>query len=402
MAGKRCDVSLRTYKFRLYPSKKQQALLFKNFQICKEVYNTLLEESKELQTTNKYIFNSLVRDIKITCKDYYSQVHSQVLQNVSDRLSKSFSHFFRRVKGQKSGMRVKAGYPRFKSKVRSITYPQKGFKSVECRKLFVSKIGLIPIKLHREIKGRIKTLTILVNSANQWHACFSCEVENKKQPHPSTEMLGIDVGVEHFATFSNGEHIANPKFLVNSHNKLKTEQRRLSLKKKGSSNRKKQRLKVARQHNRISNLRSDFLHKLSHRLAKSYSFIAVENLQIKNMLRNHHLARSISDASWGTFIDLLSYKVVTYGGQIEKVNPRGTSKTCSSCGKQIDMPLAKRQFNCPRCGLDLHRDVNSAIKILTDGRAGRARTYTPVDRTASAPLFFGEASGLEEAGTLRT
>jgi len=311
----------------------------------------------------------------------------------------SYAHFFRRVKEKKSGKKVKVGFPRFKCKVSSMTFPQVGFK-INDKKLYVSKIGEIPMKMHRAIKGKIKTFTIKVNPANQWHACFSCELDKKEVIHPSIESVGIDVGLEYFATLSNGEHIENPRCLAKSQNNLHKQQKRLSRKKKGSTNRRKQKLKVAMVHNKVVNQRSDFLHKLSYHLAKSYSFIAVENLQIKNMIKNHHLAKSISDASWGTFINHLSYKAVACGGQIVKVEPKGTSRKCSSCGKEIDMPLHKRQFDCPSCGLVLHRDTNSAINILTDGRAGQARTYTLVDRP---PLLFPsleKASGLVEARTL--
>jgi len=392
---------VRTYKFRFYPNGKQQKKLLQNFGICKEVYNTLLAESRKLWTTRRFDFNLLVKDMKITCPKYYSKAYSQVLQNVSDRLSKSFMNFFRRVKEKKSGKNLKAGFPRFKSRVNSITYPQSGFRIIKGSRLYASKIGKLPVKLHRVMKGKIKTMTIKRNNANQWFAYFTCETEKKKTKHCFKKHVGIDVGIESFAAFSNGELIANPKYLFKSEQKLKKFQRRLSKKKKKSNNRKIARIKVARQHNNIVNQRKDFLHKLSNKITKSYSFIAVENLTITSMVKNHCFAKHINDASWGTFIQMLSYKAVAYGGQLVKVNPSGTTTNCSNCGSKQEMPLSKRIYDCSDCGLVLHRDVNSARNILNYSRAGQARTYTPVDRTANIFPFSGKTSRLKEAGTKR-
>lgn len=392
---------IRTYKFRLYPSDKQQKKLFQNFDVCKDVYNTLLAESKKLWITRRFNFNSLIKDIKITCPKYYSRVHSQVLQNVSDRLNKSFMNFFRRVKEKKSGKKLKAGFPRFKSRINSITYPQSGFKVLKCNRLYISKIGKVPVRLHRMLKGKIKTMTLKYNNANQWFVYFSCETEVKKIKHSLKKQIGIDVGIESFAAFSNSELIANPRHLFKSEQKLKQFQRKLSRKKKRSHNRKRARVKLAKQHNNIVNQRKDFLHKLSSKITKSYSFIAVENLTITSMVKNHCFAKYIKDASWGSFIQMLSYKAVACGGQLVKVNPSGTTTNCSNCGSWQEMPLSKRIYDCPNCGLLLCRDVNSAKNILNYSRAGQAQTNTPVDRTASVFSFSEKTSRLKEAGTTR-
>ncbi|MBU2590257.1 MAG: transposase [Nanoarchaeota archaeon] len=392
---------VRTYKFRLYPNEKQQKKLLQNFRICKEVYNSLLAESRKLWTTRRFDFNLLVKDMKITCPKYYSRAYSQVLQNVSDRLTKSFMNFFRRIKEKKSGKKLKVGFPRFKSRIISITYPQSGFRIIKGNRLYASKIGNLPVKLHRVMKGKIKTMTLKRNNANQWFAYFTCETEKKKTKHCFKKHVGIDVGIESFAVFSNGELIDNPKHLFKSEQKLKKFQRKLSRKKKKSNNRKIARIKVARQHNNIVNQRQDFLHKLSNKITKSYSFIAVENLTITNMVKNHCFAKHINDASWGTFIQMLSYKAVACGGQLVKVNPRGTTTNCSNCGSKQEMPLSTRIYDCPNCGIVLHRDVNSARNILDYSRAGQARTYTPVDRFAYAFPFSRKVSKLEEAGTTR-
>ena len=375
-------VNVHMFRFRLYPSGVQKERLFHQFDISKEMYNVLLEESKKLLVTRKFDFNSLVRDVKVCCPEYYSRVHSQVLQNVSDRLSKAFDSFFRTNKEKNK----KAGYPRFKSRVRSITYPQSGFKVLlERNRLFASKIGNIPVVLHRDILGKIKTLTIKVNRAGQWFACFTCElpeVPHAKKKPCSKESVGIDVGLEYFATLSNGNHIENPRCLRKTEAKLKREQRRLSRKKKGSSNRKEAVKRVARRYIKVVNQRMDFLHKQTHQITSAYKRIGVEDLRIGNKVKNRRLAKSISDASWGKFIDLLEYKAVTCGSEVIRVDAKNTSNTCSSCGERVEMPLSKRTFECSKCNLSMQRDHNAAINIC--GRAGLARTYTPVETTTSA------------------
>ena len=385
------------FKYRIYPSKKQKIKLINQFKICKEIYNTLLDLNKKLWTTKKFDFDNLVKDIKTTCPEYYFQAHSQVLQNVSDRLSKAFDNFFNRIKLQKTGIKIKAGYPRFKSRIQSITYPQSGFKFINERRLYASKIGNIPIILHRTPKGKVKTMTIKVNKSNQWFIVFSCEIDVPKIKHHSKKKVGIDVGIESFATLSDGEFIENPRFLIKSEKRLKLLNRRFSRKKKGSKNRKKFNFVLNKQYLKISNQRIDFLHKLSNTFANKYSSIAVEDLQIKNMVKNHNLAKHINDASWGYFIQMLSYKAIKSGGELIKVNPRNTSRICSKCGTKVDMPLSKRKFQCPKCFLVLHRDLNSSINIYD--RAGLVQISTPVE-TPPLSSNSGKVSGVIEAGTI--
>jgi putative transposase len=260
----------------------------------------------------------------------------------------------------------------------------------------LSKIGNIPIILHRIPKGKIKTLTIKQNNAGQWFAVFSCEIDVPAVKHQSIEKIGIDVGLENFATLSNGDVVANPGHISKSEKRLKLLQRRLSRKVKGSANRRKARFRLAKQHIKVVNQRSDFLHKLSHRLTKTYSFIAVEDLNIRGMVRNHHLAKYITDASWNTFIRNLEYKAVTSGSELVKINPRNTSKTCSNCGTIIEMPLNKREFHCPSCGLSCHRDLNASINILKVG-TDCAELNACGDSTSTTEQSV--ASGTVEAGT---
>jgi putative transposase len=263
--------------------------------------------------------------------------------------------------------------------VNSITFPQSGFKILSDKRIQISKIGTLPFVLHRVPKGKIKTLTIKQNKVGQWFAIFSCEIPDVIVEHPSKKKIGIDVGLENFATLSNGEIIANPRHIHKAERKLKLLQRKFGKKKKGSANRRKARFRLAKQHLKVANQQTDFLHKQSRNLAFRFSTIAVEELNIQNMLKTHWLAKSISDASWNQFIQMLSYKEVTLGGQVVK-NPRtrGSSKRCSGCGMCVDMPLAKRKFSCPNCGLVLHRDLNASINHIKD-TVGLTEIYTPVE-----------------------
>jgi len=379
----------KAYKFRLYPSQRQKQRLFNTFKVCKQIYNELLEMSmstykSEGKTLHKFDYNKY-----LTGK--YPAIHSQVKQNVSDRAHKAFQNFFRRAQDKSC---KRKGFPRFKSKVKSIIYPQSGFKFISDKRLYVSKIGNIPIVLHRTPRGKLKTMTIKVNRAGQWFAIFSCEVDIPKAEHLSDKQIGIDVGLENYVTLSNGKTIDNPKYIIKAEKRLKQLHRKLSRKKKKSANRKKACFRLAKQYIKVANQRKDFIHKLSRRITESYSFIAVENLNIKRMLHNHHLAKHIADVSWDDFIRCLEYKAVTSGSKLVKVNPCGTSKTCSNCGNIVDMLLHKRQFSCPSCGLVCHRDHNAAINILQVGRD--SPEFTPVNDCVRPSIFCGLRSMKQE------
>lgn len=365
------------YEYRLYPSRKQREKLIVSLKVCKAIYNELLEKSINTYTTSgktlrKFDYNKLIK------RKYL--VHSQVAQNVSDRVHKAFFNFFRRVKDKNCR---KKGFPRFKSRINSITFPQSGFKLLSNKRLRLSNIGNIHIVLHRVPKGKIKTLTIKQNKAGQWHAIFSCEIPDVKVKHSSNLKVGLDVGIENLATLSNGEIIDNPRYLIKSEKRLKLLQRRISRKKKGSKNRKKAIHRLAIQHLKISNQRIDFLHKISRKLTLKYETIVVESLNIKNMLSNHCLAKHIGDASWNIFIKMLSYKVVTCGGHLIKVSARNTSKTCSQCGEIINMPLAKRTFRCPSCDFVSHRDLNASNNILHKVRVDCPEINACGDKTST-------------------
>jgi putative transposase len=352
----------RVYKFRIFPSRSVAKKIEKVLDSCRFLYNAELEYEQCLwfskkEYAGKMVLNNLVPDWK-SINPSLKMVYSQVLQNVSDRLDKSFKSFFSRVKRGE-----KAGFPRFKSGERydSFTYPQSGFK-LEGNKLKLSKIGLMNIKLHREIEGRIKTLTIKRTCTNKWFACFSVEKEIEVKQRDMDKCIGIDVGLTSFYADSEGNKIDNPRWFRRSEERLAFLQRQHSKKIKGSNNRKKSRFKIAKLHEKVVNQRNDFLHKQSRKLTDDYSLIAVEKLSIKNMLNNRYLAKSIGDAGWRKFLQFLSYKAEEAGGRIVEVDARGTSQHCI-CGNIVKKSLAVRAHKCHKCGRDLDRDVMSAIII---------------------------------------
>jgi len=358
---------LKTYRYRLYPTKAQITALIRTFELCRKVYNNTLalrRDSWDYDQKNLTYFdtvNELVR-WKREFPDL-RDVHSQVLQNVQVRVDLAFKAFFRRVK-----IGDNPGYPRFKGRNRydSITYPQSGF-SISGSVLHVSKIGDISIILHRPIDGTIKTMTIRRSSAGKWYVSFAVEYEPGIHDHPGTEIVGIDLGLSSFATFSTGETIANPRFFRSEEKELARVQRKLSKAEKGTLERRNRRLIVAKVHARIANKRSNFIHQISRDFVDRFKLIAFEDLQIINMQKNSHLAKSIADVAWGMMIQTTRNKAVDAGSQVILINPRNTTQTCSRCNQIIRKEMSDRIHSCPFCGLVMDRDQNAAINILRLG-----------------------------------
>ncbi len=357
----------KTYKFRLCPTKHQRTLLGNTLELCRWVYNETLATRKnaweqEQKSVSRY---DTIRMLPVwkEQKPELSQVYSQALQEVCTRVDLAFEAFFRRVKAGGE----KPGYPRFKGYGRydSFTYPQTGFTLCE-NGLLLSKIGAVKIIQHRPIDGKIKTLNIQRDAVGNWYACFSCEVEPRPLP-ASEKAVGVDVGLESFATLSNGEKVTNPRFFRKDENKLAKAQRKLSKAEKGTPERAKRRKAVEHIHQRIANRRKDFAHKLSRQLVNEYGVIALEKLNGKNMLQNHCLAKSISDAAWNQFARYTQYKAENAGRGCVLVDPRNTSKRCSRCGTLVEKDLSVRVHSCPICGLEIDRDENAAINILALG-----------------------------------
>ena len=358
----------KTYQFRIYPNKSQEIVMNRTLSTCRHLYNDSLSERKKQAEHNRLkqqfdVFpwgkpewiNYYDQKLDLTANKtpYQKEVHSQVLQDVIKRVDRSFKNFY-------NGF----GYPRFQGKNRynSFTYPQSGF-SLKDGKLFLSKIGRLKIILHREIQGKIKTCTIK-KDIDQWYVSFSCDIGAPMIPVEIKIETGIDVGLSSLITLSNGTQIESPEFLRESEDKLTQEQKRLSRKEKGSGKRNKQRIKVSKLHRKIRNQRKDFNHKMSRVLVDTYDRIVFEDLQIQNMVHNHHLAKSISDAGWYQLMQFTKSKAECAGKVVEFVNPRNTSQNCSGCRNPVTKNLSIRVHNCPFCGLVLDRDHNAAINIL--------------------------------------
>ncbi|MCL5997426.1 MAG: transposase [Chloroflexi bacterium] len=362
---------LKTFAYRLYPTRAQERNLAETLETCRRWYNACLAERQEAYQSRGerigiYAQLAKVKDVKRD-SPYAAKVHSHILQVVVADLDKAFQAFFRRVKAGET-----PGYPRFKGRNRFDSFGFKeygnGFK-LDGRRLKLSGVGRIAVRWHRELEGTIKTLRIK-RKAGQWYACFACEVEPKPLPATGRD-VGIDVGIHHLIATSDGEMMENPKWYRAEQAKLRVLQRTVARRRKGGSNRGKAVLRLQRQHARIANRRSDCLKKLAHDLVARYDRIALEDLQVSNMAHHPHLSKSILDAGWGYLQSHLAHKAAEAGRVVFLVNPACTSKTCSSCGLVFEtLTLSDRWVACS-CGASLDRDVNAALNILN--RAGHAR-----------------------------
>jgi len=360
-----------TYKYRLFPTKTQRGALNKALEACRWVYNQTLETRKtawELrkESVSRYdTFNMLPEWKKEHA--FLSNAYSQCLRDACARVDLAFQAFFRRVKCNE-----KPGYPRFRGADRydSFTFPQSGFKFTNDKKLYLSKIGNVKIRLHRSIEGKIKTLTIKRDRLGNWYACFSCEVEAVPLA-PVSRVVGVDVGLLKFATFSTGKQIDNPRFFRKDEQVLAKTQRKLSRSRRGSFDYHKHKRVIQHIHKRITNRRKDFAHKLSRRLVNEFQVIVFEDLDIQDMQKNNWrgMNKSISDAAWNQLVRYTMYKAEYAGRSVILVDPRNTSKMCSSCGQIVKKALSERTHRCPHCGLEIDRDLNASLNILARGLA---------------------------------
>jgi putative transposase len=351
-------VMQKSFKFRIYPIRKQEKRLEKCLDQACFLYNQLLDIHQQVylgmgETLSEFDMNRLNTDFEL------KNLHSSIKQNVSKRISDAFNHFFRKMKNG-------GGFPKFKKRIfySSITFPQYN-QEMYPNRLYVSKVGMIKIVKHREIEGIIKTLTIKKEN-DEWYAIFSCENVPTEEPIKefNSETEGLDVGIKKFLVCSDGREYDNPNFMKRSEKKLIRIQRRHSRKKKGSMNRVKSRIRLAKLHTKIKRQREDFHKKLARQLASEIKYIGIENLNIQGMVKNHYLARSISDVGWGSFFAYLKYYKTIFGGkiiEIERFEP--TSQTCSNCWHKQEMPLKERFFRCSNCGLTMDRDLNASINI---------------------------------------
>lgn len=344
---------------------------------CRRFYNDCLAERKTAyeerkESIGKFAQLRKVKELK-GVSPYAKNIHSHVLQVSVADLDKAFQAFFRRVKAGET-----PGYPRFKGKDRFDSFGFKeygnGFK-VDGRRLKLSGIGRVALRWHRPLEGEIKTLRI-TRKAGKWYASFACEIEEKPALPATDRAVGVDVGIRSLIATSDGELVENPKWYQEGQAKLRTLQRTVTRRKKGGSNRRKAVHALQVHHEYIANRRKDFLNKLANQLVVNNDLIAIEDLRITNMVKNHNLAKSILDGGWGYFAKRLSDKAVEAGRELVRVNPANTSKTCSGCGTIFDdLDLSVRWIDCD-CGLSMNRDVNAAINILKralQNRVGQIR-----------------------------
>ena len=356
---------LKAYKYRIYPTKEQEEMFSQHFGSCRFVYNWALEhkiKSYQLEgrSISRFTLNSMMPELKKTY-EWLKDVNSQSLQGATLHLENAFTKFFREKKG----------FPKFKSRknpVQSFSVPQHYKMDYSNNKVFLPKIGIVKTVLHREFSGFGKTATVSRTATGKYYISILVD-DGLETPVKSIfnekVTVGVDVGISDFAVLSNGEKIENPKYFKNSLERLVVLQRRLSKKQKGSMNKSKARFVVAKHHEKVSNQRHDFQHKVTHKLISENQAVAMETLNVSGMLKNHCLAQSIADAAWSSFVSKLEYKAEWYGKTLLRIGMfEPSTKICNVCGHyKSDMTLAIREWQCPDCNTNHDRDINAAINI---------------------------------------
>ena len=368
----------RGFKYRIYPNASQRDQIARTFGCCRFVYNRALDVKKTAysETGKSIATNDLIKMIPAWKRDpdtsWLAQVDSMALQQSIRDLDCAYKNFFRRVR--EGG---KPGFPKFKS-LRHVrqSYRTNGGKVLDRNHIALPKLGTVRAKVSRPLQGRFMSVTVSLDAAGRYFATFLCtDVSTKDTPAIDRE-VGIDLGVETLVTLSDGTKIGNPRHLKKHERKLAREQRRLSRRTGARSGEKpsgrylKQRKRVARIHAKIADARTDTLHKVTTMLADENQVLCMEDLNAKGMMKNHHLAKAVTDASFGEFAQLLEYKCAERGRSLVKIGRfYPSSKTCSACGHRLDaLPLSVRSWDCPACGAHHDRDVNAARNILTEGK----------------------------------
>lgn len=355
----------KSYKFRISPDKEQAELLSKHFGACRFVFNRYLNRRKETYLEEKKSLNYYdnANDLTNLKKQkefsWLKEINSQSLQSSLRNLDTAYNKFFRKL----------TKFPRYKSKYdrQSFTIPQ--FITIEDGKLWIPKFkGGIKINLHREIKGKLLFATISKSTTGNYYVSITCEMEYTPFEKTNSK-IGIDTGIKNLAVLSDGKTYENIKTLKTNLKKLKYEQRQLSKKIKGSNSRLKQKLKLARVYEKVTNIRKDYLHKVSTEIIKNHDVICIEDLAVKNIMKNHKLAQAFSDVSLGTFYTMLEYKANWNNKTIVKIDRFfPSSKTCNVCNYiNQDLTLKDREWTCPSCNTIHDRDFNASINIKNQG-----------------------------------
>ena len=361
----------KAFKFRIYPNSQQKQFLAQSFGCARFVYNRFLRQRIDYYAENakglNYFDNStaLTQLKKQPEFEWLNNINSQSLQMSLRNLDTAYNNFFNKH----------AKFPNFKKKSNKQSFGVPQHFSIHDNMLDIPKCKGIKIRLHRDIEGTMKSVTVSRTPSGKYFASILCELEIPEPVFTGNE-IGIDYGIKAFITTSDGEIIESPNYLRKSELKLKRLSRRLSRKQPSAKNRYKAQKLLARQHEKVSNQRQDFLHKLSKQLVSDNQAIYIESLAIRNMIQNHCLAKSISDSGWSTFVNMLKYKRQWFGCRIIEIDRWfPSSKRCHVCGYINDnLTLKDRSWLCPECNTNHDRDVNAAINILTFGRAGIAQT----------------------------
>jgi putative transposase len=371
---------LLSYKYRLYPNTSQRQTLNRILETHRQVYNAALQERrdawKRCGISIRYTDQAnQLKEIRSFDADV-AWCNFSSLQQTLRRLNKAFEAFFRRVRAARIGGSQKPGYPRFKGRNwKSVCYVYGDGIKLRDGRLYVQNVGLVRFFQHRPIPddGSIKMVILKRDRVGNWYAILQVELPDPAIERRDGPAVGIDMGLMHFASLSTGEMVENPRWFREAEEKLAFLQRKRARCKRGSRRYRELSRQIRRLHQRIANQRRDFQHKESTRLVGEYSLIAVEDLNIKGLCRSH-VSKSMGDAAWAQFLNMLAYKAEKAGTLVVRIDPNGTSQVCSGCGCSVLKTLSERQHNCPHCGFTAPRDVNAALNILS---RGRARTGPP-------------------------
>jgi len=370
---------MKSFKFRIYPNQVQ----IEKFDIwlneCRFIYNDRLADRKNAYNRTGISVDYYQQSAELKYLDLNCYYDSAV--KILVRLDKAFDNFFRRVK-----LGETPGYPRFKSynRFKSVTIPNYGFKNLDDNKIQIGKsIGIMKMDKHREIQGKVKTIQIKKSGDDKWFIIFSCEISDVEKVEIN-KCVGIDLGLTTLATLSDGTEFENIRSEKKYEAKIAKEQKKLARKVRRSHNYNKQKIKLNKVYTKIRNTRDDYLHKVSRLLVDKYDLIVFEDLNIKNMIKDSYLAKSIHDVSWSKLVNFTTYKAEETGKIVELINPMNTTKQCSNCGNIKQMKLDQRQYICPKCGLNIGRDLNASINILMrSGQSFKLLEIKPIHFDAS-------------------